>query len=167
MLSPTPPTRVPLNKEGVTCIGRPRTIATRVYIGTATATWSQFQLSKLASTIGYWWSQFQKFQNEGSCKTAATGSRSALCPCFFVVEKTSILSAICFRTTDGRSYASRLLNNSCIYAAMKPTLARAHCNAFKQCNADFCTSCRGNAADTEAIKYPSIRQYDPGIFDQD
>lgn len=38
VLSPTPPTRVPLNKEGVTCIGRPRTIATRVYIGTATAT---------------------------------------------------------------------------------------------------------------------------------
>lgn len=37
MLSPTPPTRVPLNKEGITCIGRPQIVATRVYIGTATA----------------------------------------------------------------------------------------------------------------------------------
>ena len=51
--SPTAPTRVPLNKEGAAPIGRPQTIATRVYIGCPTAIRSQFRSSSSSSRRFY------------------------------------------------------------------------------------------------------------------
>lgn len=48
--SPTAPTRVPLNKEGAAAIGRPQTIAIRVYIGSPTAIRSQFRFSSSSSS---------------------------------------------------------------------------------------------------------------------
>ena len=47
--SPTAPTRVPLNKERAAAIGRPQTIAIRVYIGSPTVIRSQFRFCSSSS----------------------------------------------------------------------------------------------------------------------
>jgi hypothetical protein len=105
--SPTAPTRVPLNKEGAAGIGRLETIATRVYIGAATAIRSQFQIQKTRVDNRTSIARGPNSENECVCTRANPVLLLALRRGRLIIS-----SPTWFCTTGGCADASRLLNDS-------------------------------------------------------